>query len=285
MVHPELTLEKRIAAEYYSFHGTYGVYAEDLRGNVVAIGADEPYETASTIKAFILACLYDQVRKGIADLKAELSITADDYVNGSGVLRDFPAGSNITAQNAGLLMIIVSDNIAANMLIRYLGMDTINSFIQSIGCEHTKLLRALHFDDPEAGMLGITTPRDYGRFFGLLARKELVSTEASEQMLSVFRRQHLNGMLIRDLPVYYLDSEETGAEEIITVASKSGSMDACRNDGGIISTPYGSYVLVLLHKDFEDILEYPEHPAFRHGGRVSRMVFDQYLALEGKFRA
>ena len=34
-------------------------------------------------------------------------------------------------------------------------------------------------------------------------------------------------------PQFYLDCEETGEPELIWVASKSGSMNACRNDGGI----------------------------------------------------
>ena len=45
------------------------------------------------------------------------------------------------------------------------------------------------------------------------------------------------------------------------MASKSGSMNACRNDGGIVHTPYGEYVIVLMNKDFNDIIEYNDHPA------------------------
>ena len=37
------------------------------------------------------------------------------------------------------------------------------------------------------------------------------------------------------------------------VASKSGSMNACRNDGGIVHTPYGEYVIVLMNKDSHNI--------------------------------
>ena len=75
---------------------------------------------------------------------------------------------------------------------------------------------------------------------------------------------------------------ETGAPELIWVASKSGSMNACRNDGGIVHTPYGEYVIVLMNKDFHDIIEYNEHPAMVYGARVSRMILDQVLACEGR---
>ena len=55
-------------------------------------------------------------------------------------------------------------------------------------------------------------------------------------------------------------------------------------DGGIVTTPYGSYVIVMLHKEFSDKQYYPEHPATVYGGRVSRLIFDQYLALEGRIK-
>ena len=53
-----MTLEKRIAAELYSYQGKMSVFVDDLHGHTVEIGADEEFETASTIKAYILAALY-----------------------------------------------------------------------------------------------------------------------------------------------------------------------------------------------------------------------------------
>ena len=89
-------------------------------------------------------------------------------------------------------------------------------------------------------------------------------------------------MCIRDR--YYTDPEESHADpDLIYVASKSGSMDACRNDGGLIHTPYGDYVLVMMCTDFANKLEVNDHPSVIYGNRVSRMLFDQYLALEGSF--
>lgn len=53
-----MTLEKRIAAELYCYQGKMSVFVDDLQGHTVEVGADEEFETASTIKAFILAALY-----------------------------------------------------------------------------------------------------------------------------------------------------------------------------------------------------------------------------------
>ena len=283
MPHPELTLEKRIAAELCGLDATMSVFADDLRGHQICRGADEAFESASTIKIYVLGCLYAKAAQGTAALDAVLTYAEKHFVDGSGMLRALGVGAHLRAKDAATLMIICSDNIATNMLIDYLGLADINAFIQSIGCTATTLHRALR-SDTWGQPLGTITPRDMGRFFTLLARGALVSPQASAEMRAIFRQQHYNTMLAGNLPPYYTDAEESGAEEdLIYTASKSGSMDACRNDGGLVHTPYGDYVLVLMCKDFANKLEVNDHPAMVYGGKVSRLLFDQYLALEGSF--
>ena len=275
-----MTLEKRIAAELYSYQGKMSVFVDDLQGRTVEIGADEAFETASTIKAFILAALYLQVSRGKASLDERITYEESQFVDGSGMLRALGVGAALKVKDTATMMIICSDNIATNMIIDYLGLDTINACIRELGFAHTVLHNPLHFDRYRD--LGTTTPRDYAALFAQVAKGTLVSKEASAEMLAIFRQQHYNTMLTHDFPQFYLDCEETGEPERIWVASKSGSMNACRNDGGIIHTPYGEYVIVLMNKDFHDIIEYDGHPAMIYGARVSRMIFDQILACEGK---
>ncbi len=277
---PNMTLEKRIAAELYSYQGKMSVFADDLQGHTVEVGADEEFETASTIKVFLLAALYLQAGRGKADLEAEIPYEASQYVDGSGMLRALGVGARLKVRDTATMMIICSDNIATNMLIDYLGLSTINACIRELGFARTKLHNSLHFD--RYRQLGTTTPREYAALFARIAKGQLVSPAASAEMLHILRQQHYNTMLTRDFPQYYLDCEETGAEELLWVASKSGSMNACRNDGGIFHTPYGEYVLVLMNKDFHDIIEYNDHPALVYGARVSRMILDQVLACEGR---
>ena len=275
-----MTLEKRIAAELYSYQGKMSVFVDDLQGHTVEMGADEEFETASTIKAYILAVLYLQASRGKAGLTEEIEYRPEHFVDGSGMLRALGVGAKLKVKDTATMMIICSDNIATNMVIDYLGLDTINACIKELGFAHTVLHNPLHFDRYEK--LGTTTPRDYASLFAQVAKGTLVSAEASAEMLAIFRQQHYNTMLTHDFPQFYLDCEETGEPELIWVASKSGSMNACRNDGGIIHTPYGEYVIVLMNKDFHDIIEYDGHPAMVYGARVSRMILDQILACEGK---
>lgn len=278
----KLSLEERIKAELVSYAGKMSIYVNDLKGNTIKIGIDEEFETASSIKAFILADLFKQVEEGTKSLDDELIYTKDNYINGSGVIQSLDEGVKMTAKNFATLMIIVSDNIATNILIDYLGIGHINKTIRELGFSSTILHNKIDFDRYDR--LGTSTPRDYGKFFEMLARKEMISEKASDEMLKIFKMQHYNSMIVRDFPQYFLDSEDTGDEELITIASKSGSMNACRNDGGIVFTPYGPYVIVMFNKEFYDKLYYPNHDATVYGGRVSRLIFDQFMALKGTIK-
>ena len=204
----------------------------------------------------------------------------EHVVDGSGVLAALEPGAVLRVKDAAVFMIIVSDNIATNMMIDYLGLETINSCIQKLGCKDTILYNPIHFD--RYRQLGTSTPNYYGSVFTRLVKGELISKKADGAMLEILKKQHYNSMITKDFPPVYMDSDNTD-EILISVASKSGSMDACRNDGGIVFTPYGPYVIVMFHKEFSDAMYYPAHPATIFGARVSKMVLDQFLALEGRF--
>lgn len=282
MANKYLTLEKRIEAEVTSFSGKMSVYANDFKGNVIDINADEKFETASCIKLFILADLFNQIEKGLKSLDDILEYDESNYINGSGILRNLDTGIKMTVKNFATLMIIVSDNIATNIMIDYLGIDNINNSIREFGLKDTVLHNKIDFE--KYSQLGTSTPREYGYIYEKIVQGSFISKKASEQMLEILRKQHYNNMLTKSFPQYFLDSENTADEEIILTGSKSGSMNACRNEGGIVTTPYGSYVLVMFTKEFHDPLYYSEHESAVFGSKVSRLFFDQYLTLEGKFK-
>ena len=281
MIDPRLTLEERIEAELKSYDGTMGLYIDDLKGNVITRFPDEKFETASTIKVYILAALFDAIQQGKASLKDMLTCEKRFWIDGSGILGSLEVGTTLSVKNVATLMIIVSDNIATNMLIDYLGIDNINACIQKLGCKDTVLHNVLDF--AKYHQLGTTTPRDYASMFVRIQNRTLISPEASEQMWQILSQQHYNSMIVKSLPQFYVDPDNYD-EQLFWFASKSGSMNACRNDGGIITTPYGSYVIVMLNKDFSDKQYYPDHPATVFGSRVSRLIFDQYLTLEGRLK-
>lgn len=265
-----------------SFSGNYAVYANDWAGNVIDVSADDVWETASCIKVPILLTLLNQIDNG--EVSETLILTREDKhtVGGSGILRALSIGLQLPILDVATLMIIVSDNIATNMLIDFLGVDTINSFMKSLGLKHTKLLHEIDFEKYDD--LGQTTAREYGSLFERIHDKSLFSESISNKAIEILSKQHYNTLMTKGLPQWLLDSENTNDEEIIKVISKSGSLDNCRNDGGVIYTPYGDFVSVVFTKDFSDKVYHNNHESYRFGPRISRLLFDQYIALEGKFK-
>ncbi len=279
-----MELTKRVERELTSYNGHMALYVRDFHGNKVVLHEEEPFETASTIKSFIMLDLYEQAAKGTKSLEEALVYEERFLVDGSGVLHYMKPGFSMSARNVAVLMIIVSDNTATNMLIDYLGLAHINGTIQKYGFNSTVLHNPIDWE--KYSDLGTSTVGDYGDFFYRLHEGELVSKEACEDMISIFKDQHYNSMIVGEFPQYYLSGDDSVAldEEKVSVASKSGSMDACRNDGGIVFTPVGDYVLALFHKEFHDPLYHPKHEAALYGAKVSRLILERFLALHGKLK-
>ncbi len=272
---------QRVQRELISYSGHMALYVRDFKGNTASVCEDEPFETASTIKSFILLDLYEQAASGLKDLEELLTVEEKFVVEGSGVLQSLKPGFSMSARNIAILMIIVSDNTATIVMIDYLGLEHINETIKKYGFSNTVLHNPIDWEKYKN--LGTSTVKDYGEFFYKLHQGELVSKGACEDMISIFSRQHYNSMLVGEFPSYYLAGEDSTVsdEEKIAVASKSGSMDACRTDGGIIFTPKGDYVIAMFHKDFHDPLYHSKHESYLYGARVSRMILERFLALGG----
>lgn len=278
----ELTLESRIEANIVSFSGKMGLYVNDFNGNTIEINADEEFETASCVKIFILVELFRRVHEGTTQLTDKLTYTKCNFVNGSGVIRSLTEGLELSINDYATLMIIVSDNIATNILIEYLGVENINKTIRSLGLKKTLLHNKIDFNKYDK--LGTSTPREYASIFEKVYRHELWSKEMSEKFIEILKMQHYNSMLSKEIPPYYLDSEDTGDEELIYIISKSGSMNSCRNDGGLFYTPYGGYAISLFTKEFYDPIYHNEHESYIYGPKVSNLILNHYLSLKGKLK-
>src|SRR2546421_4341658 len=133
-------LARRIAAEQQRFSGVLAVWVHDLhRHQTFGLRADEPTEPASAIKLFVLLELFRQAEVGALTLDEEIEVRERDMVDGSGVLKDLTPGLRLTLRDAATLMVTVSDNVAANVLIGRLGVGAINRGARAAGATCTHL--------------------------------------------------------------------------------------------------------------------------------------------------
>lgn len=94
----------------------------------------------STSKLVILSTLLDEVAAGRRAWEEILHLEERHRSAPSGILMDWPPGSPLTLHSAAVLLISLSDNSAADLLLEELGRDRVEGTLGSIGIgEHPSL--------------------------------------------------------------------------------------------------------------------------------------------------
>jgi beta-lactamase class A len=138
-------------------------------------------------------------------------------------------------------MIIVSSNLATNMVIEMVNAQQVTQTMRTMGADSIQVLRGV--EDSKAfqkGLSNTTTALDLMIIFEKMATGKAVSMEASQDMIRVLLDQRFNDIIPARLP------------KEVKVAHKTGDITGVRHDSGIIFLPDGrKYVLVLLSKKLE----------------------------------
>ncbi len=196
--------EKQLQDLNVNFDGKIAIYYDDLKGNVIKINEKEKYNAASCIKIFILIELFNRIQKGEIDRKFELEYLNKYYVNGSGVLQYLSKNIKLPIIDIATLMMIISDNVATNILIDYLGIDNINKTIKNIGCLDTELFSM--FKSVEDEVFSETTAYDYYLVWKKLNNNELFNEKITS--VSTIYENYILTILIKDFKDdYYLSDE------------------------------------------------------------------------------
>jgi beta-lactamase class A len=200
------------------------------------LNADAVYPTASTIKIAVLAELYRQNERGSGAKLGDLyTVNAKDGVGTEGILQSMSAGvSRITNHDLALLMVSLSDNSATNVLIDRVGMDNVNNWLSQLGLERTRLRR--HMLDVKAAQEGrenTSTPRELVTMLQALHEGRVFNKKTTEEffkMLSTQKSSYIPRLLPADL----------------VIANKPGSLDAVRNDAGIVFVPGRPFAIAVM---------------------------------------
>jgi len=98
---------------------------------LAALEAERPMAIGSTFKLFILAELSRQISAG--QRRWSDVVTLDRRSIPSGTLQNWPQGAPLTLHTLAALMISVSDNTAADMLLHTLGRENVERMMTTIG--------------------------------------------------------------------------------------------------------------------------------------------------------
>jgi beta-lactamase class A len=270
------TLQDRLQDIARRFSGRFALYAKHLdTGEEVVFGAPEPMETASAIKLPVMAAVFEAVRTGRLALHDPVTLTADDQVTGSGVLQHLTIGTTLSLRDVVTLMIVVSDNTATNMVLRTVGLETVNACCRMWGFTDTRVVKPIDWSLPPP--IGLSTPRDLAGFLERIHRRTLVDEAASAAMWDILCRQEYNTLLTRRLPYDLLAEADDGTPPAVVIGSKSGSVSGVRNDAGLVVSPWGAYVVAIMSDGCGDLRFHMDNEASVLLPEATRAVFDHFL--------
>lgn len=222
--------------------GTVGMVIKDLKtGERLAINDQEVFPAASLIKLAIIWDLFQKVEREQLKLDAEIVLEAREKVGGCGILKELHAGLKVTLYDLAILMIVLSDNVATNILIDILGIKDINGSLKALQLSETKLQRKMmDFKAAQIGLDNYSSPREVAVILENFLISQRLSKSSGEQIVSILKRQQYNNKLPAKLP-----------KEAV-FAHKTGELPGIEHDAGIFFFGDRAVLLIVMIKDLID---------------------------------
>jgi len=233
-------LRDRILTELLLAGVTAGIYVEDLAdGEILSINPDMIFPSASLIKVPIAAYLLKMAERG--DLRLGDTVVMDlsspefDQPDGSGLLKHLTSKLALNLRDLMTLMLILSDNLATNELLKLTDLSAMNGALREFGLERTKVTVALHdFVLLREKTSNPTTPRDMSLLFKKLHHREL---PLSDMLLELLAQQKINDRIPFFLPEF---------DDELKIPHKTGTLHCYAHDGGLVLRPEFGYTVSIL---------------------------------------
>lgn len=238
----------------------------------VAHRADELFHAASTMKTPVMIELFRQVDSGEIALDDALPVDASQpsfletgtFECDSGELLAERLGGTATVRELNEQMIVVSDNLATNILLNRIGYRRVNSAMRALGADTGYVLRGPQdIAAWRAGLSNRMTAADLNVLLEAIDRDLAASPESCRTMREVLLRQHYDSRIPAKLP------------DGVRVAHKTGTIDGVCHDSGIVYAPFGTWYLTVL---MDGVRSEPDGSAAI--AELSRFVYDLREALE-----
>jgi len=216
------------------------------------IDPDKIFHAASTMKVPVMIEMFRQARAGKISLDDPLVIRNEFHSIVDGSVYQLSEGDDsdkavyaavgktMTLRQLCDLMITVSSNFAANLLIEKLGVENIRGTVTTLGADGMQVLRGV--EDQKAfdkGKNNTTTARGLMILFEKIATGKAVDPSADAEMIAILKRQQFNNAIPAGLP------------DGTPVAHKTGTITKIHHDAGVVFGPR-PYVLVLLVRGIQD---------------------------------
>ena len=220
--------------------GKYSFFFEDLKsGYVYGYNENVSMTAAGCMKLPIAVSLIKAVEDKKVDFMDKIKIQSSDKVYGTGIIHEFNE-REYTVFELMVIMLIQSDNTAANKIIDILGMEQINEDIVAMGLENTKLNRKTNDERTTiTNIENITTARDLSKIWKHLSDGTFLSADNSQMLIDILRRQQIKNKLALYIP----------DDLKVEISSKTGDKKGIENDTAYLEIPKGKFVFTVLSQD------------------------------------
>jgi beta-lactamase class A len=202
----------------------YGVVIKETRGGTGAeINPDQLFYAASLFKLPIMVEVFRQRSLGQLGLDDVLVADSIDLAEDLGTFRG-DVGDPFTVHELLDLMITLSDNTSAIMLMRSLPGRAVDGTMRDLGLEDTSVT---DWELP-------TTAHDMALLMEAIALGWAVDTDASGEMLELLLRQTWRSRI------------PAGVPEGVPVGNKTGDWFDAAHDVAVVFAPRGIYVIAVL---------------------------------------
>jgi beta-lactamase class A len=204
--------------------GTYGYHIIELDEGGRSFGArdDAYYTAASTVKVAVFAYLYNQIESGKINPDTVWAYTGADYETGTGSLQNDTVGTRYKVSFLAERMIVASDNVATNILMRNLGRTNIQNYLNNNSLTEINLVA------------NDVTPRGMAKLLQLIHQGKLISSTNKDLLFEYMKDSITPTRLVAGVP----------AE--IEVAHKIGSWSGAISDIGIVFGPKRDYAIAVF---------------------------------------
>ena len=230
-------LEETVRETDHHLQGVMGVAILDLTsGDKFLLNADEVFPQASSIKICVLTDLYRQNQQGgNAHLADPYTVRAEDLVPDSDIMGGLTLGvTRVTNRDLATMVVAVSDNSATNVLIDRVGMENVNSLMDSLGLHNTRLRRKMmDLNAAKQGRENVSTPREMMTLLEAIYRGRVLNPAMTTDLLKMLAT-HKDSPIRKALP------------DNVRAADKPGELEAVRNDSGIIYATNRPFILCVM---------------------------------------
>lgn len=242
-------LESKLKKYISKYNCQFGIYFVDLEsGSEFGINAEEEYFAASTFKIPLNLYVYDRIREGIIDADTTLEYAEEDYEGGAGIIWSRESyGKTYTVRELLRLSIVYSDNVAVNMLLRYVGKENVKNYMREMG--------GIVVDDKK----NLSCPRD----MALYLKKVYELSENGDPLGKELVRNMVNTKFYDRLPVLLPKN--------VKIAHKTGNLIGVVHDVGIVYAKR-PYIIVVMTKNVKN-----ERSANKAIANISKITYDYVM--------